>query len=158
VTRLDFRNLPLPEPHLALLAAGIVLELVRPASIGRRSTKLGVAAAGGLIGGGAVVIASATAAAGHVHLARPDQLVTTGPYALSRHPMYESWTAIYVGIALWLRSGWLALLLPLLLALVGRETSAEERLLRARFGRAYAEYAARVPRYAVGWIPRVIGD
>ncbi len=155
--RLDIRNLPLPEPHLALLATGILLERIRPARIGRRSTPLGVAAAGALIGGGAAVVASATASAGQVHLARPDQLVTTGLYAVSRHPMYEAWTAIYVGIAVGLRSGWLALLLPLLLGLVGREAAAEERRLRARFGAVYGAYATRVPRFVIGWIPRIMG-
>ncbi len=151
------RNLPLPEPHLALLATGILLERIRPARIGRRSAPLGVAAAGALIGGGAAVVVSATASAGPVNLARPDRLVTTGPYGLSRHPMYEAWTAIYVGVALWLRSWWLALLMPALLGLVGLAATSEERRLRAGFGTAYGEYATRVPRFVVGWIPRVIG-
>ncbi len=140
------RNLPLPEPHLAVLAAGIVLQAVRPLRLpfGRGLADLG---AGVLLGAAATTIGWATRAAGTVDLAEPDQLVTGGPYALTRHPMYEAWTGAYAAAALALRNGWLAALLPVLLALVLRQTGREDRRLRERFGAAHAAYAGRVPPY-----------
>jgi len=100
-----------------------------------------------MIGLGAAAIGWATRAAGTVDLAKPDRLVTGGPYALTRHPMYEAWTAMYGGLAVVLRNGWLAVVLPALLALVHRDTGREDRRLRDQFGAAHAEYARTVPRY-----------
>ncbi len=99
------------------------------------------------------VIIAATSAAGRVDLAAPDRLVTVGPYAWSRHPMYEAWTALYVAAAVRLRNGWLAALLPVLLILVHRDTGREERRLRRRFGPDYEAYAERVPKYV--WLQLV---
>ncbi|MGH2417701.1 MAG: methyltransferase family protein [Candidatus Limnocylindria bacterium] len=141
------RNLPLPEPHLALLGAGIVLQAVRPLRLPRTGGRLAALGAGVAIGASAAVIGWATRAAGKVELAEPDRLVTGGPYALTRHPMYEAWTAIYVALAVGLRNGWLAVLLPLLLAVVHRDTGREDARLRDQFGAAHAAYARSVPRY-----------
>ena len=140
-------NLPLPEPHLALLGAGVVLQALRPLPLSAFGGRLQAMGAGALIGAASAAIASATRAAGRVDLAAPDRLVTRGPYALTRHPMYEAWTAIYVAIVAALRNGWLAALLPLLLVLVHRETGREDARLRERFGAEHAAYAERVPRY-----------
>ena len=140
-------NLPLPESHLALLGAGVVLQAVRPRPLPAFGGRLPAIGAGALIGAATAAIVSATRAAGRVDLASPDRLVTRGPYALTRHPMYEAWTAIYVGVAVALRNGWLAALLPLLLALVHHETGREDAHLREQFGAEHAAYAERVPRY-----------
>ena len=80
----------------------------------------------------------------------PKILVTKGPYAFSRHPMYMSEQAIWLGWALFHGSvvvglGWLAM--ALVQPIVARR---EERDLEARFGEAYRAYARRVPR----WIGR----
>ena len=74
------------------MAAGIVLN----AFWSRRITSTrGVRPLGGsLIIVGAVVAAWATRTAGPVDLERPARLVTRGPYAVSRHPMYVAWTLI----------------------------------------------------------------
>lgn len=140
------RNLPLPEPHLALLATGIVLQAVHPLRLAA-SRRLAALGAGVVMGASAAWIGWATHAAGRTDLAEPDRLVTGGPYALTRHPMYEAWTAMYAALAVGLRNGWLAVLLPVLLALVHRDTGREDARLRDRFGAAHAQYARRVPRY-----------
>ena len=79
-----------------------------------------------------------------------EALVTTGPYALSRNPMYLGHLIFLAGLVALTRS-------PLALAgfFVQRQRFAErvaidERRLADRFGQAYVEYVERVPR----WIPR----
>ena len=145
MTPVSLRNLPLPEPHLAVLATGILLQAVHPLRLpGRRLADL---CAGLLLGAAATTIGWATREAGTVDLAEPDRLITSGPYAVARHPMYEAWTGMYGAAALGLRNGWLAMLLPVLLALVHRETGREEGRLRERFGAAHATYVSSVPRY-----------
>ena len=107
------------------------------------TTVLGVA-----IGGtGAGLAAWAVAAAGSTELADPDGLVTTGPYRLSRHPMYAGWTMLYLGLALVVGSGWMLVLLPALAAWVHRETGREEARLTDLFGSEYGRYRGRVRRY-----------
>ncbi len=72
-------------------------------------------------------------------------LVTRGPYALVRHPMY-------LGIVLFHLGATLALESPLLLAATGLivvpytalRIAAEERVLREAFGDEYARYQRRV--------------
>jgi protein-S-isoprenylcysteine O-methyltransferase Ste14 len=150
------RNIPLPEPHLALLMAGIVLQAVRPLRLPGAGGRLESLGAGMAIGASAALIGWATNAAGSVDLAEPDRLVTGGPYALTRHPMYEAWTATYAALAVGLRNGWLVALLPVLLALVHRDTGREDARLRERFGASHAEYARSVPRYLTVRIARML--
>jgi protein-S-isoprenylcysteine O-methyltransferase Ste14 len=79
-------------------------------------------------------------------------LVSTGPFAIVRNPLYIGNMALWTGFALTARLAWLA---PVFLAVLGVEYHAivrwEEGLLEARRGEAYREYAARVPR----WIPAI---
>jgi protein-S-isoprenylcysteine O-methyltransferase Ste14 len=140
------RNLPLPEAHLALLALGLALQWLRPWQL--PIPTLAAAFVSGVgIAASAASILWATRAAGDVDLAEPDRLVTTGPYAMTRHPMYEAWTALYAAIALGLRNGWLAAFLPVVVAFVHRDTGREDARLRRRFGPTHAAYAGAVPRY-----------
>ena len=75
------------------------------------------------------------------------QLLREGPYAVIRHPRYAEIvfaTFGYAALANYLGCWILAVLtLPVLHLVV----LMEERELRDRFGEAYREYAARVPRY-----------
>lgn len=81
----------------------------------------------------------------------PRDLVVTGPYRVSRNPMYLAYVLVVLGeallsgeAALFLYVGYVALGTYLWVVLV------EERGLRRRFGEGFAAYAHRVPR----WIGR----
>ncbi|MET4639358.1 isoprenylcysteine carboxylmethyltransferase family protein [Mycetocola sp. 2940] len=133
-------NVPIPEQHVVPLVVAAVAEQV----VRLRLPRLRVVGALLLIVG-AVLAGWAWREARHVLLADPDRLVTTGPYARWRHPMYRAWALGHLGLALFARSGWaLAGWLPAVLA-VRREVEAEEAALRRRFA-AYDRYAEEVPR------------
>ena len=75
------------------------------------------------------------------------RLVTGGPYAFSRHPVYlgEITTAIGVNLA---TAGWLsALAIVYFVACEIMRIRWEERILALAFPSEYPEYARRVPRY-----------
>jgi protein-S-isoprenylcysteine O-methyltransferase Ste14 len=74
-----------------------------------------------------------------------DELMTSGPFALVRHPVYSAWiTLIFPGLALWARS-WLMLFVPLLgYAMFRMLIHREDEYLDRRFGQSYREYRARV--------------
>ena len=140
----QWRNVPLPEAHLGVGALAFVLSIVYPQRLPWRWSRL---AGSPLLIGGLTLAALATCAAGRTDLAGPEQIVTHGPYALSRHPMYVAWTAIYVGTALVRRAAWPLLLTPLLARLVHREVYREEQRLIDAFGPTYLAYQQRVRRY-----------
>lgn len=144
--RWRWRNLPLPEPHLGLIASGLILHRIRPWIL-LSEGPLQLVAGWSLVAGGTLLAGWATDAAGNLDLANPDGLVTNRPYTVSRHPMYSGWTCIYLGVALLVNTCWLIILSPLLLALVHRTVLGEERQLEKRLGEDYRAYQRRVPRY-----------
>jgi protein-S-isoprenylcysteine O-methyltransferase Ste14 len=79
----------------------------------------------------------------------PERLVSTGPYAYARNPMYLGHLIFLTGLSLALES-WLAALITLAVAcwfhsrVIGDETKLIQRL-----GEPYVKYLARVKR----WIP-----
>jgi protein-S-isoprenylcysteine O-methyltransferase Ste14 len=76
------------------------------------------------------------------------RMVTDGPYARSRNPMYLSMTAFYLGLAILTGMLWPLLLLPVVLALlIVFVIQREERYLADAFGAEYAAYCARVRRW-----------
>jgi len=81
---------------------------------------------------------------------RRQTVVSSGPYAVVRHPMYAFALLQFVGGPLMLGSWWgLAGVAPIVLALAAR-TLGEERMLRAELP-GYEDYARRVRwRYAPG--------
>jgi len=75
-------------------------------------------------------------------------LVTSGPYQVTRNPMYVSFAALYIGATLALNSWWPAVLLPVVLFVIDRFViRSEERYLASAFPREYADYRARVRRW-----------
>jgi protein-S-isoprenylcysteine O-methyltransferase Ste14 len=81
------------------------------------------------------------------------QLITDGPYALVRHPMYVA--VLWFGLcAVLLYASAAALLLwGLLLVVLDRKAALEEIYLRAHFA-DYAAYANRVGRFLPRRLPR----
>ena len=78
-------------------------------------------------------------------------LVTSGPFAVSRNPIYLGNTMVLVGLAAAFGNAWF---LPAagvaVLAVTEMAIRREEAHLAARFGSAWVAYAARVPRW-FGW-------
>ncbi|MCU0626859.1 MAG: isoprenylcysteine carboxylmethyltransferase family protein [Gemmatimonadaceae bacterium] len=76
------------------------------------------------------------------------QVVTTGPYRITRNPMYTGMAIVTIGVALLVNSWWPLLSLPVALALLVRfVVRREEAYLRRKFGSAYRAYCARVRRW-----------
>jgi protein-S-isoprenylcysteine O-methyltransferase Ste14 len=138
------RNVPLPEEYLVGLGVGLALHRLRrwPLS-GTPPVGLGWL----LMAGGAGIVAGAVRAAGAVELEHPGRLVTTGPYAYTRNPMYSGWALMSLGAGLVLNSRWLVAAVPLAAWWTHRGVLAEESRLAARFGGAFHAYRARVRRY-----------
>lgn len=79
------------------------------------------------------------------------ELITTGPYAIVRHPMYTALIALGLGLGLAFDSVLtvgvtLLYVVPFLL-----HTHIEEQIFSKHFGAAWLDYAKRVPRLVPGW-------
>ena len=89
--------------------------------------------------------------AGH----KDEELVTTGPYALCRHPLYACSLLGAFGLGLTTRSVLLcAIVVALIGALVVYAAACEEQFLADAFPEAYAAYMAATPNR---WWPRRSG-
>jgi len=139
-------NFPLPEANIVLIVSGVALGFLKPFNLGLSSPGASILGAALMLVGIAVML-WATTTAGHVKLADDAQLITDGPYRLSRHPMYVAWTFTYLGLLLLLDSGWLLLLIPVLALWVHWESGREESRLIESFGAEYEQYQGRVRRY-----------
>src|SRR5664279_564631 len=78
-----------------------------------------------------------------VQAERGHRVVSSGPYAFVRHPMYSGAILFFVGTALLLGSWWGVVLSPLFAVLFAIRSGIEERALLAGLP-GYADYAARV--------------
>ncbi|HZC94843.1 MAG TPA: isoprenylcysteine carboxylmethyltransferase family protein [Bradyrhizobium sp.] len=78
-----------------------------------------------------------------VQSGRDHHVVSTGPYAFVRHPMYSGIMLFFVGVPLLLGSWWGVAIAPLFFVLFAVRTRIEERTLLADLP-GYADYAARV--------------
>ena len=76
------------------------------------------------------------------------ELNVSGPYARTRNPLYLGNLGITLGLCLVAHSWLLFVLVGALFAVQYRAIiAAEEMFLRSRFGAAYDEFCARVPRF-----------
>ena len=84
---------------------------------------------------------------------RPSRtLATIGVYARVRNPMYVGLALLVAGIGVALASDWtLVMLFAAAFVMHIGVVKREERYLAAKFGDAYRQYMASVPRY--GWPP-----
>src|SRR6476659_4589007 len=74
---------------------------------------------------------------------RGHKVVTTGPYAYVRPPMYSSVILIGAGVPLLLGSWWGLLAVPLFMLVLGVRATMEERMLKAEL-EGYEDYSERV--------------
>jgi protein-S-isoprenylcysteine O-methyltransferase Ste14 len=73
------------------------------------------------------------------------KLITTGPFALTLHPLYTSVALLVIPGCGLLYDSWLGFAVGLVLYISSRSFApSEERELAARFPQAYAEYRKRV--------------
>ena len=80
-------------------------------------------------------------------------LVTTGPYAIVRHPMYTALLMLGTGLAV-AHDSVITLGVALLYAVpFTLHTYIEEQIFAQHFGAAWTDYAARVPRL-LPWAPK----
>jgi protein-S-isoprenylcysteine O-methyltransferase Ste14 len=140
-------NVPVPEACVVGLVLGAILQRLFPARI-MPIGWIGHALGWPLIGVGVGLALWAVRAAREMDISTPDTLLTEGPYAISRNPMYVGWILIYMGIALVTNSLWiLALLAPVAAYIHFVDVLGEERALEQEFGEAYRAYRQRVRRY-----------
>ena len=85
---------------------------------------------------------------------RERRLATTGPYGLIRHPQYVGFLLIMAGFLLQWPTLLTLLMFPILTLAYTRLATSEEREVRAEFGVAYEEYAARTPRFLPHFLSR----
>lgn len=75
-------------------------------------------------------------------------LVTTGPYRISRNPMYAGLLIALAGLGLYLANALGFLLLPMLVAYLNRfQIGPEEAVLAEKFGEAFEAYKRSVRRW-----------
>jgi protein-S-isoprenylcysteine O-methyltransferase Ste14 len=78
------------------------------------------------------------------------QLRTTGPYGITRHPIYTGLSGMLLGTALFNGLGTWVVLLLIAVALCATRVPIEERLMSATFPEEYAGYRRRVPQLIPG--------
>lgn len=77
-----------------------------------------------------------------------ETIIATGPYRITRNPMYLGMAAIQSGFGLWWASVGVVALLPVAMIVIDRFVIArEEQYLRSNFGAPYEDYCKRVRRW-----------
>lgn len=139
-------NVPVPEAHVAGLVVGAAFHTFTPRQLTLNLQFLWIA--GWMLNAAAILLGAwAVMAVGDSDIENPSDLVTTGPFAFSRNPMYVAWTALFVGIAFVVNTVWLFILLPLVMVATHITVRREERSLESTFGSDYREYKDEVRRY-----------
>jgi protein-S-isoprenylcysteine O-methyltransferase Ste14 len=79
----------------------------------------------------------------------PERLVTDGPYAYTRNPMYLGHIIFLIGLTLTLQSGLAAMITVGVAIWFHRRVLGDEKILAERLGEPYVNYTRAVKR----WIP-----
>ena len=80
--------------------------------------------------------------------AEPDHLVISGPFGVTRNPMYLANTLLLIGVAFITGIAWF-LVFAFIAAFATQKLAIEneEKILAAKFGKKYRDYAKRVRRW-----------
>jgi protein-S-isoprenylcysteine O-methyltransferase Ste14 len=143
---LNWKNVPIPETHVIPLGIGVILQLLFPWSLPWDRVLSWVLALP-LLFLGLLLAAWSVREVSSIDVASPSSLITSGPYSVSRNPMYLAWTLIYLALTLMIGSLWLLILLGPLLVWMHLVILSEERALEKRFGATYRQYRQQVGRY-----------
>ena len=140
-------NSPIPGTFVAAMLLGGGLHRLKARRISPDSRTLRVAGLA-LLPLGLFLITWAMVAAREIRIDQPTQLVTRGPYAISRNPMYLGWALCSLGTSLLANSR------RLLTATIAAglyhhlvEIPREEEYLLAHFGQEYRSYRRHTRRY-----------
>jgi protein-S-isoprenylcysteine O-methyltransferase Ste14 len=144
-------SIPPPLIYVAGFLVGVVLELLFPIA----ALPLALALAAAVIGvvvwlvlDGAAMLHFRRAHTSMIPMKPTTALVTTGPYRLTRNPMYVGMAVLYAALALAVGVIWALAVLPLVLFAVDRLVIArEEPYLERKFGAEYVRYKQRVRRW-----------
>lgn len=158
MTQSDTENtgviMPPPIIYLLALVLALILEWMWPWSLpwaGGDPVRFWLGGilllAGLLINGWGVYTLSRSETA--IHPNRPaSRIVTSGPFRLSRNPLYMGLNVFFLGLIVLIDSLWgLLLWIPVLVIMHYGVIRREEQHLQARFGEAFREYRERVRRY-----------
>jgi protein-S-isoprenylcysteine O-methyltransferase Ste14 len=148
--RSDVR-IPPPLIYIAGFLVGVALEVAYPIE----ALPLALALIAALIG---IVIWLALDGAAMLHFRRArtsmvpmkpsTALVTSGPYRITRNPMYVGMAVLYAALALAFGVIWALAVLPLVILAVDRLVIArEEPYLERKFSDQYRQYRGRVRRW-----------
>jgi protein-S-isoprenylcysteine O-methyltransferase Ste14 len=139
-------NVPIPEPLAIPLLAGMLVHVAAPTNL-LSGSWLRHAVGWPLLGVAVMLGGWAVRTVGEVDISNAPKLLTSGPYAYFRHPMYLAWIVGYLGIGLIVNSVWPLVFLPAGLLATHIVVRREERDLETRFGKEFTSYTARVRRY-----------
>ena len=142
-------NVPLPQGHAAGVIGLVVMDHLVPIPWpvrirGERFTGLVLVLIGAALNVWAVA-ERRQGSTGAFRLEEPEGLVTSGPYALTRHPMYVGWGFLHLGIGLARRSAWVFVTLPAAIAVDHRAAVREDAELTRAFGDDFDRYRHRRP-------------
>ncbi|MBX3173476.1 MAG: isoprenylcysteine carboxylmethyltransferase family protein [Gemmatimonadaceae bacterium] len=148
----DHPNLPIKPPFVFLwaIAIAVVVHVIRPVSV--RPDRWGA------LGFVFMALAAALASWAALTLRRHETdvrpwkpttaIVTTGPYALTRNPIYLAFALMQLGAGLWQDSLALVLMVIPAVAATNRWVIArEEAYLARKFGELYERYLTEVRRW-----------
>jgi protein-S-isoprenylcysteine O-methyltransferase Ste14 len=79
---------------------------------------------------------------------KPSQLIESGPFRISRHPMYLGMIVILLGIAI-LMGSLSAFIFPIIFFLIMqlKYIPQEEKIMENEFGKAYLDYKKKVRKW-----------
>jgi protein-S-isoprenylcysteine O-methyltransferase Ste14 len=145
-------HIPVPWVFILAYLIGVSLELALRS--GASTNRPGVVIAGGAVFLVGAIIAGWSLIIFHrnptttVPGRTSAQLVTWGPYRMSRNPMYVGLVLAYIGEAGLLQQAWPLVMLPLTVAYVNWIViPIEEAKLLETFGAQYEQYRAKVRRW-----------
>jgi protein-S-isoprenylcysteine O-methyltransferase Ste14 len=153
-TARDVANLGLVRPplvYLTSLVSGAVIHLAMPLPFlpGTLAVPLGVPLVAVALVLFSYSVAKFRVAGTPVPARKPTTvIVRTGPYSVSRNPIYLAFSVLQLGIAIWVNSVWLLATLLGAVALMHYVViRREEQYLERKFGAQYLDYKASVRRW-----------
>jgi len=153
VNRADNPGVRLPPPLLyaAAVIGGWLLNRAWPLPIGGGTASLII---GWLLAGAWAILTASSVGlfrrrqTSMIPIRPANVLVITGPYKMTRNPMYVALALLTVAFAFFLNTWWpVVLLVPTLVAVQHFVIVPEENYPRRRFGAEYDEYVRRVRRW-----------